>query len=367
MNLLMISGDRALAAGKHGAFWATLEELRRHWNRIDVICPHVAHPAPSPFENVFLHPSPWGLHRQPRWIVTKGTELVRQHRHAVATVHEYPPFYNSIGAKRLRRATGMPYVIEIHHVVGWPMAADAKELAGKALSRLGLRWVTRGAASVRCVNATQADLLRRWGVTSRIDIVPSMYLDHTTLRADPGIRKTVDVMACGRLVPNKAFDRLLAALALVPSATLCIIGEGPDRTRLERLAQRLGITPRVRFAGWLPHDNLYAALQEGRVFAMTSLSEGGPRVALEAMALGLPTVATRVGLMPDVIRDGENGLLTESDPQAIATAIGRLLHDDGLRSSIAAAAPGILQRFERSSAIAAYAEYLKKIAASAHS
>ncbi len=366
MNLLMISGDRALAAGKHGAFWATLDELRRHWERIDVVCPRVAAPQPSPFPNVFLHPSPWGLHRQPKWIAETGADLVRTHRHAVATVHDYPPFYNSIGAKRLSRATGLPYVIEIHHVVGWPEAADMKELAGKALSRLGLQWVTRGAAAVRCVNRTQADLLRRWGVRVPVDVIPSMYLDHAQLQPGASISKTVDVMACGRLVPNKGFDRLIAALALLPSATLRIVGDGPDRARLERLAEHLAVRDRVAFSGWLPHNGLYATLQEGRVFAMVSLSEGGPRVALEAMALGLPVVATRVGLMPDVIRDGENGLLTDGAPDAIAAAIQRLLDDEHLRTLIGDAARGVLARFERSSAIAMYADYLKTIASSAH-
>lgn len=361
-NLLMISGDRALAAGKRGAFWATLDELRKHWDRIDVLCPHVKRPEPSPFENVFLHPSPWGLHRQPKWIAGKGEELWRAHHHAVATVHDYPPFYNSIGAKRLRRATGIPYVVEIHHVVGWPNAADLREFAGKTLSRMGLAWVTRGARAVRCVNDTQANLLHRWGVTTRIDVVPSMYLDHTQLQPNPAIHKTVDIVACARLVPNKGLDRLIAALQHLPGRRLRILGEGPDEERLHRLASHLHVEDRVEFAGWQPHDRLYAVMQEGHVFAMTSLSEGGPRVALEAMALGMPIVATRVGLMPDVIRDGENGLLTDGEPRAIAACLARLLADAALRARIGAAARGVLQRFERSAAVAAYAEYLKTIA-----
>src|SRR3989338_387984 len=100
MRLLMISGDRSILQGKKGAFWYMLEEFRKHWERIDVICPKSApHPhllpkgeGISPFENVFFHSSPHGLWYQPRWIVKTGKALIREHRHDVMSVHEYPPF-----------------------------------------------------------------------------------------------------------------------------------------------------------------------------------------------------------------------------------------------------------------------------------
>ncbi|MGH7805554.1 MAG: hypothetical protein ACREQJ_14495, partial [Candidatus Binatia bacterium] len=123
-KLLMISGDRALAGGARGAFHATLESFRRHWDRIDVICPRVGGAGERlVFAGVAVHPSPWALPLQWRWIASKGAELVARHGHDLATVHEYPPFYNGLGAWLLHRSTGIPYVLEIHHVPGHPRAA----------------------------------------------------------------------------------------------------------------------------------------------------------------------------------------------------------------------------------------------------
>ncbi|KKU85345.1 MAG: hypothetical protein UY14_C0026G0007 [Parcubacteria group bacterium GW2011_GWA1_47_9] len=102
-RLLMISGDRALAEGKHGAFFNTLEEFRKYWDRIDVICPRVGNNQQSTinnrfFDNVFIHPSPWPLIFQPFWILKEGQRLIKEYGHDFVTVHEYPPFYNGIGA-----------------------------------------------------------------------------------------------------------------------------------------------------------------------------------------------------------------------------------------------------------------------------
>ena len=84
-KLLMISGDRSLAAGKRGAFYNTLEEFHKYWDRIDIICPKVIHiqgptldsSSFAVFENVFVHPLPWPLLMQSFWIFKKGKETFR--------------------------------------------------------------------------------------------------------------------------------------------------------------------------------------------------------------------------------------------------------------------------------------------------
>ena len=129
----MISGDRSLSVGKRGAFWYTLEELHRHWDRIDVICPRAQGSAPSPFPNVFLHPSPHGLLRQSAWITKRGGELIAEHHHDVMTVQEYPPFYNGRGARMLSSTYRIPTVLEVHHIVGAPCAASVFEWVGRML------------------------------------------------------------------------------------------------------------------------------------------------------------------------------------------------------------------------------------------
>jgi glycosyltransferase involved in cell wall biosynthesis len=156
---------------------------------------------------------------------------------------------------------------------------------------------------------------------------------------------------------------LLRALALVPDTTLLVIGDGPLRRKAEKLSQRLGLQSRVTFAGWLPSQKqVVSALSSARMFVMNSRSEGGPRVALEAMACGLPVIATSVGVMPEVIRNGENGVLIPMQTRALTDAITLLRNDAKLRDSMAHEAAKGIERFERKAAIETYARFISSLA-----
>lgn len=372
MNLLMISGDRSVLQGKKGAFWYTLEELRKYCERIDVISPKCANAkmrkCENVFENVFFHPSPHSLWYQPRWIVKKGGELIAKHKHAVMSVHEYPPFYNGIGAEWLSRRMGVPYVLEIHHIVGHPRASSFTELLGRMLSHLFLPHDIMGARAVRCVNKGTADLLQRWGIPSeKLYVIPSFYLDREVLlrftqQTSRQIARRYDVVCCGRLVANKGLKNVLRAVARLPRVTLLIIGDGPLRSSLERLAQRLGIQGRVTFAGWLvSREEVYRALQSAKIFVMNSGSEGGPRAALEAMALGLPVVATAVGVMPDILSEGatRNGYLTSGTPEDLREKISKLLEYPSLCERLGTEARRTVEKFEKGQLIREYAQFLQ--------
>ena len=366
MKLLMISGDRSILQGKKGAFWYTLQEFSKHWERIDVISPLSPLP-PSvtgrggDFGNVFFHASPRGLWYQPWWILKKGSELIAAHRHDVMTVHEYPPFYNGIGAKWLHKKTKIPYVLEIHHIVGFPKAASITEVIGRILSRKYLWLDTWNAAAVRVVNTSVKDRLMRWGVPERkISVVSSAYLDRNLLKPDATIHKKYDVVCCSRLVVNKGIAKVIDAVAMLPGITLCIIGDGPDRSALEQHTRK--IRDRVTFLGWLPsQEEVAGAIQSAHVFVMNSKSEGGPRVALEAMALGMPVVATRVGVMPEAIEDGRNGVFTSGDATDLSEKLRRLLSNTGERERIGREAQNIVDRFDKNTLIKNYADFLKSI------
>jgi glycosyltransferase involved in cell wall biosynthesis len=368
MKLLMISGDRSVLQEKKGAFWYTLEEFSKHWDRIDVIVPNprinVTPFALQPFPNVVFHPSNTGLLRQSSFILKKGLELINEHHHDVMTTHEYPPFYNGKGARWLNRFTNVPYMTEIHHIVGYPKAASLQELIGKWTSRIWLpRWGTRNAAKVRTVSRPTADTLIQWGVpTEKIAIVPSLYLDQSVLAPDPTIPKLYSIAFCARLVANKGLTELLKALATLPDSTLLVIGDGPERSKAEHLAKSLKIANRVTFTGWLPDSkSVYRAMQSARMFVMNSKSEGGPRVLFEAMALGLPVIATKVGAAPTFIRDGENGLFTTGTPTDLAQKIQHYLADATLRERVGANAKQILFVADRATNVRAYADAIKSI------
>lgn len=375
----MISGDRSILRGKKGAFWYTLEAFHGYWDRIDVICPHVkavsgelravrkisAHSSQlTAFLNVYFHPNPRGLLWQECWIRKKGMELIREHKHNVMTVHDYPPFFNGAGAMYLSKKTGIPYTLEVHHIVGYPKAASFAEWAGKTFSRFYFPMAAKKAHALRTVSGGVGAELMRWGIPeAKIHMVPSAYLNHALLKPDPSIPKTYDVSCGGRLVVNKGIAEVIRAVAMLPDVTLVVFGEGSLRPKFEALAKSLGIADRVHFAGWAVEGvDVYRTLQSAKIFAMNSRSEGGPRIALEAMALGIPVVSTKVGVMPDVIVDGRNGLFTNGDPRDLSQKLRSLLADAALRDRMGREARDILTKFERKTLIKRYAEFLQSLA-----
>jgi glycosyltransferase involved in cell wall biosynthesis len=217
---------------------------------------------------------------------------------------------------------------------------------------------------VRTVSAAVGQELREWGVPSeKLSIIPSFYLDHGLIGKAVAPPKSYDIAFCARLVGNKNLLSVIEALRFLPDARLLIIGDGPQRAEVERHIQSIGAQNRVTFLGWLPTlDAVLEAILTARTFVMPSLSEGGPRSALEAMACGMPIVATRVGVMPEVIEDGENGLFTDGSPKDIAEKVGILLRDEKKREHMGKAARKILDRFERGKLVEKYAEFLKGIA-----
>jgi glycosyltransferase involved in cell wall biosynthesis len=149
-------------------------------------------------------------------------------------------------------------------------------------------------------------------------------------------RSEVVVGAVARLSKEKGLHCLLEAFAVVagrhPQARLMLAGEGPERQRLERLAARLGLGERVRFLGEVPHEQVPEVLEQLDIFAMPSTYEGFGVAALEAEAMEVPVVASRIHGIPDVVLDGETGLLVPPrDRQALAAALERLAFDADLR------------------------------------
>lgn len=191
------------------------------------------------------------------------------------------------------------------------------------------------------------DLVRRYRVAPAakvatirlgLDLEPLLAITagSGTLRSDLGLGAEVPVIGfVGRLVPIKNVDLLIRAFArlreVAGGPVLVIAGDGPLSGELGRLAAQLGVGHRVRFVGWV-HDlpRLYRTCD---LVVLSSRNEGTPVTLIEAMAAGRAVVATRVGGVPDVVSDGENGLLVSSgDETGLAEAMARLLAHPGERS-----------------------------------
>jgi len=145
----------------------------------------------------------------------------------------------------------------------------------------------------------------------------------------------------GRLVPIKGHEWLLKAaprvLAEFPHATFVFLGEGPLLGQLQQLAAGLGISGHVMFMG--ARQDVPECLAAFDLFAFPSINEGMGRALIEAMAVGVPVVATRVGGIPDVVADGETGLLVPArDETALADALLKLLRDPARRQAYGQAA-----------------------------
>jgi len=194
------------------------------------------------------------------------------------------------------------------------------------LRRLFARFAARRAAAVVGVGEQSARVLERLLdlPPGRVRTIHNGVPEAAAEDAPGGTRRPV-VGCIGRLDREKAHDTLLRALPQL-EASVVLVGDGPERERLERLAEELGIVERVRFKGW--SDDPRRLLSSFSVFCLPSRpgTESFPLTVLEAMLAGLPVVATAVGSVAEAVLDGETGLLVPpDDPAALAAALRRLL------------------------------------------
>ncbi|MUH00528.1 glycosyltransferase [Scytonema sp. UIC 10036] len=192
--------------------------------------------------------------------------------------------------------------------------------------------VAVGEASARRMEDFYA--LGRGTVISIPNCVPDMTQKPTTSLEEErrlGSSRQQIVIGCtGRLDAMKGHDILLKAIAQIEGVRVVILGEGGQRTDLEKLAVDLGISDRVELPGWV--NNPHTWLPQFDIFAMPSRSEGFPLAIVEAMLAAIPVVGTRVGSIPEAVTDGETGLLVDKDDvEGLAAALRRLKEDCELR------------------------------------
>jgi glycosyltransferase involved in cell wall biosynthesis len=239
---------------------------------------------------------------------------------------------------------------------------------------------TRGGARLRLLRSTRNAALRRarrilvpseylrriavgWNLdATRVSVVPNPAPELPSLPGREEARAALAIQgfslgSAGRLTAQKGLGDALEALTRVDGVELLVLGDGPSRAELEGRASELGLAARVRFLGPGRREDVLRLFRAVDAVLLTSAWENLPHTLLESLAVGTPVIATAVGGIPEVLRDGENGLLVPArDVAAIAGAIGRLARDEHLRRTLAAATgpsvaelaePRILQRIVR--------------------
>ncbi len=169
------------------------------------------------------------------------------------------------------------------------------------------------------------------------------------------------IVSVGRLVPWKHMEGVVDAVASIPGASLAIVGDGPERTALMRRAEEK-LPGRAACVGMLSHRDTLATMQSADAFVLNSSYEGLSHLLIEAQALGIPTVATRIDGNTEVITDGGDGILVPvGDTAALAAALARVLGDGELRARLGARARESAKRFSVEAMLATTAAMLQKL------
>ncbi|HEY4596913.1 MAG TPA: glycosyltransferase family 4 protein [Thermoanaerobaculia bacterium] len=289
----------------------------------------------------------------PLTIVPAAWRALRRFRPDVVQVHESDGALAALLVRAVRSLIAprpflvallqVSYVEEMRAVR--PLVAGGRRFSGKIIGRPGsveirFRWlkapfqVLLGLITVRAADlvlapseATAAELRRDYraaevgvipNVTGGLEIAPAGEVE-----GPPGY-----LLFVGRLRIRKGVEVLLEALREIPGARLRIAGDGEHRPALERAAAELG--PAVTFLGTRDAAQVRTLLRGAAALVVPSIYEGMPLVVLEAMAAGVPVVASAVSGIPEVVVDGETGwLVPPEDPEALARALEEILADPG--------------------------------------
>jgi glycosyltransferase involved in cell wall biosynthesis len=218
-------------------------------------------------------------------------------------------------------------------------------------------WTLRRSAALVAYSERTAALYRHFSGSTRMTVIPPGVdteefappdEQNPDRKAAPEGRP-IRVIAVGYLVRRKAFDVIITAIARLVGmrlpVELRIVGEGPARPALERLARHLGVERYIRFAGLVPHDAIAREYHAADIFCSMSLSESFSIVGQEAMACGLPVVATPTGFFGEALRNHRAGTLVRfGDADGLAAAVAELVASRHLREALGREARQLMVR-----------------------
>jgi teichuronic acid biosynthesis glycosyltransferase TuaC len=241
---------------------------------------------------------------------------------AIDAHYVYP---DGVAAVWLGRRLGKPVVITAR-------GSDVTQLPDYAMPRRLIRAALAGAdglvgvSSALCARMVElgADPAKVVTLRNGVDTQVFHPVDRAAARAALGLTRPT-LISVGLLIPRKGHDRTIAAMAELPDHALIILGEGPERERLQAQIAQLGLGDRVRLLGAHPHAALPGFYGAADAMVLSSSREGWANVLLESMACGTPVVASNIPGNPEVVAAPEAGLVVqENSPAGIAAGVRRL-------------------------------------------
>lgn len=288
---------------------------------------NIDHPRYLTIPKVGMSAAPYLLYATARRAL--GRLLSTGERFDLIDAHYFYP--DGVAAVLLGRAANLPVTVTAR-------GTDINLLPDFVLPRRLIQRAARRADGVIAVSGALAAKLRDLGVErSRITVLrngvdPVVFRPTVPYRIEEEPAPRPLALSVGNLVPLKGHDLAIAAVAQIPELTLWIVGAGPDRERLERLAQQRATAGRVRFLGSMPHERMPEVYSAADFLVLASEREGWPNVLLEAMACGARVVTTRVSDVTEMVSSPAAGIwirersvecLTQAIRQILATPVAR--------------------------------------------
>jgi glycosyltransferase involved in cell wall biosynthesis len=319
-------------------------------------------------DDVTLHPLPGGRMRSAPLPLRRL--IVRERPDVVCSFLDHANCTALLATTGLRQ--GPPVVVGVQNPLSTSLATVPALLRGSIHAMI--RGLYPRAAHVVALTQGVGDELEQMipAIRGRTSVIPNAGFDARVERAAavPLPQRTGELptlVACGRLVPQKAFDVLLRALAILRErvpAKLQILGEGPLRGELGALTEQLGLSDVVSFEGF--QENPYAYMRAADAFVLSSAYEGFGNVIVEAMALGTPVVATDCPYGPgEILEGGRFGVLVApGDARALAGGLERVLNDPRLRIRLAREGTERARAFAAATVANSYGRLFEEVLAS---
>ncbi|MCZ6676415.1 MAG: glycosyltransferase family 4 protein [Candidatus Poribacteria bacterium] len=273
------------------------------------------------------------------------------------------------GAYLLKKTLGLPYVVFLGgRDVPRPNPDPPYYRWLYRFLAPAIRGIWRNAAAVVACSDGLRDLALRTDSQAKLRVIPDgLDLSRFTPIPREAHPPRVRILTIGRLIPRKGFQFLIRAVPrVIQEATndfeIELVGDGPERANLVKLADELGVRHKIHFAGSVPYSELPKKYKEADVFTLCSLAEGMPLVVLEAMGSGLPIVASRVQGIEDLEAVGTNGaLFTPGDADALAQGLIEMINSGKRRVQMGRASVARVQKYDWKNIAESYLDIYREV------